>query len=488
MWVAEEWQPICFLLRAFNHNCAVSRVSTLTNKEAFAEVRLAPITSGPTEPAGTVIDSLQLLRTSLEHVAVSELSDTLENLSDLKTRLASLQKTIAIVAAMKNCDSRVRSAREEIDADIEQMRGAALTNPWLFATLLKPKLPVRSESPDPAVETFEPATLPLPETPAITPDVFAELSDFVPGDELVFDSRDLRDQDDPEPGTVETTEDESERSVINLNFCFEPERAVSDDTSTEADDSLSQSFELPQSLETEAPSAEARVETNGRLFPHILDDADGQPDNQTELHNDSTPRETHETLHAEPRADFDQKLLDDLIKNYGEFVASSPARPLTEEFEGFERTETRPEAESPDPPLPVPASAVAGSSTQHELDRELKKIIKDYGEVDLYSAGNRVTKRRAIVAFVVLGGVLSSIYMFSGPKADTVGNAPVVHQNQRTVDPTGATRASGAQLTNDAPEAIAPITGKAEQPARSSSGNSQSRQRLEKTYRKGGLQ
>jgi hypothetical protein len=136
----------------------------------------------------------------------------------------------------------------------------------------------------------------------------------------------------------------------------------------------------------------------------------------------------------------------------------------------------------------VPASAVAGSTTQHELDRELKKIIKDYGEVDLYSAGNRVTKRRAIVAFVVLGGVLSSIYMFSGPKADTVGNAPVVHQNQRTVDPTGATSASGAQLTNDAPEAIAPITGKAEQPARSSSGNSQSRQRLEKTYRKGGLQ
>ena len=113
----------------------------LTERETFAATRLAPLSSGSTRSAATVVDSLQLLRNSLEHVGESDLSGTLENLRQFKTRLVSLQETIAIVATMKLCDSRVQSARGQIDAELERMRATALTNPWVFLDFLKQSAP-----------------------------------------------------------------------------------------------------------------------------------------------------------------------------------------------------------------------------------------------------------------------------------------------------------------------------------------------------------
>jgi hypothetical protein len=51
------------------------------------------------------------------------------------------------------------------------------------------------------------------------------------------------------------------------------------------------------------------------------------------------------------------------------------------------------------------------------LYRKLKKLIKDYGQVDLYPQQSSVkTKIRAVGAFIVLGAVLGGIYYFSTPK------------------------------------------------------------------------
>jgi hypothetical protein len=58
-----------------------------------------------------------------------------------------------------------------------------------------------------------------------------------------------------------------------------------------------------------------------------------------------------------------------------------------------------------------------------ELDRQLKKIIKDYGEYDLYSKQSSVNLTTGGIAlFVVLGLVLGALYFFQAPT--TVGSSP----------------------------------------------------------------
>ena len=51
-----------------------------------------------------------------------------------------------------------------------------------------------------------------------------------------------------------------------------------------------------------------------------------------------------------------------------------------------------------------------------ELDRQLKKIIKDYGENDLYAHKQTINiKKAGILAFVFLGLVFGVIYFFKAP-------------------------------------------------------------------------
>ena len=126
--------------------------------------------------------------------------------------------------------------------------------------------------------------------------------------------------------------------------------------------------------------------------------------------------------------DFDQRLLDDLIKNYGEFVASpvasaqagaptAPSRPapVQADHRDLRASETsQPQAKS------VPSVRKEG-----QLDRELKKIIKDYGEVDLYSNRSPITLKIAgIAAFLLLGALVAGFYFYFSPSKAAVDNAP----------------------------------------------------------------
>ena len=120
-------------------------------------------------------------------------------------------------------------------------------------------------------------------------------------------------------------------------------------------------------------------------------------------------------------ANFDQRLLDDLIKNYGEFVVS-PNLPI-------------PIAEPPANPsrqshVPVAGSGVQTPETKSktrnvpsvrkegELDRELKKLIKNYGEYDLYSRQSPINlKTGGIAAFLLLAALFCGFYFFYSPKS-----------------------------------------------------------------------
>jgi hypothetical protein len=141
------------------------------------------------------------------------------------------------------------------------------------------------------------------------------------------------------------------------------------------------------------------------------------------------------------KADFDQRLLNDLIETYGEFAiapntAKSVVSPITNLPEALEVAQAPGHLISLQPtpaepafvksiagaPLGLPApgkkfarasapSTVPSIKKQGEIDRQLKRIIKDYGEYDLYSPQKSMNfKMVAIVGFVLLGLILGGFY------------------------------------------------------------------------------
>ncbi len=131
---------------------------------------------------------------------------------------------------------------------------------------------------------------------------------------------------------------------------------------------------------------------------------------------------TENTLTTPPTPDFDQRLLEDLIKNYGEFVASRSSSPTIEppDTPAVNTTET------PTPPSATRSSEIElqrktlpSTKRDGDLDRELKKLIKDYGEYDLYSRQSPINlKTGVIAAFLLLALIFSGFYYFA-PKTST---------------------------------------------------------------------
>ena len=124
-------------------------------------------------------------------------------------------------------------------------------------------------------------------------------------------------------------------------------------------------------------------------------------------------------------SDFDQQLLDDLIKNYGEFATSSePQATLKAPLNGT--VDFHFAADKP-PPLITQISSTpsTGSSSyapvplrkEGELDMRLKKLIKDYGEYDLYSRESPIKLKIGVIGvFTLIAAILAGLYFFSSPK------------------------------------------------------------------------
>ncbi len=123
------------------------------------------------------------------------------------------------------------------------------------------------------------------------------------------------------------------------------------------------------------------------------------------------------------KQDIDQRLLEAVIRNYGDF-AGSPNLPAPRD------TNTRivPVPETPDnkpaAAFPEPTAAerkILNVQKSGDLDRQLKKIIKDYGEYDIYQRKTGIGfKTGGIIAFAVLGLVLAALYLFQAPAAVSI--------------------------------------------------------------------
>jgi len=125
--------------------------------------------------------------------------------------------------------------------------------------------------------------------------------------------------------------------------------------------------------------------------------------------------------------DYDQRLLDEVIKNYGDFAITPNLPAILADAKPPAPIAAQPVIETPPKSEKPVASTRSAPNIQKagDLDRQLKKIIKDYGEYDLYPKQRGMNfKTGGIAAFAVLGLVLAALYFFKSPTPPAGGPQP----------------------------------------------------------------
>ena len=232
---------------------------------------------------------------------------------------------------------------------------------------------------------------------------------------------------------------------------------------TEANAAVLRSTALTETDEELVPAATAEI-------PQIVEKADLlPPSTRNVVAKTSDQGATTATLAQPPQdetrgkkttaaanSNFNQRLLDDLIHNYGDFTGSPNLSAPRKASKPAAQKASEPKIAGVSPALiptlgevaqidfampeevsakvrqteiissletqqPKPAEEnVTNFTKQGEIDRQLKSIIKDYGEYDLYQRHNPLNLKVAgIVAFALLVLVLGGFYFFKSPAPET---------------------------------------------------------------------
>lgn len=210
----------------------------------------------------------------------------------------------------------------------------------------------------------------------------------------------------------------------NEPFSHEPGNAIFDESTT--------SMEPREIIAEFADTREELAASHEVIFEEFKGTGD------MEVHLAIPETETVETTSqthtpASEEADFDQRLLDDLIKDYGEFtiLPSSTPKPEAKKEPKPESTPATPRVRASAPAMPPTQPNLPSPRKDGELDRKLKKLIKDYGEYDLYSRQTPLKLKTGVVAaFLVLTLIFSGFYFFSSTKPAVPASASSTSQSQ----------------------------------------------------------
>lgn len=450
--------------------------------------------SASTGGFGKMLNSLQGLQQRLEDFSIADVANAEANAQTLILRLKQVHSTIASVALLKQASADIdRSVGETAQADLAAIELDSLaSHPQLHAIVNAGKLiklhklmtalkagalagdkiesqarQNGSEEPDTDKATVAhdeiaahigdpeiaesmaadcldlgaPTTTPTPEPPATSAQEMSSTPDGETDEPLtgVESSEPLDDSAIDRMATSEFPTAEAE---------FETAIAATHVPSSPVSSTLTEDFPAPENL-TAARTPVSQAEVSLPLPVESKDIAKSAPqDKKKSAANGTNPIDASMAL-VPANERFDLRLLDDLVSNYGEF-ATNPNLPATRgksQIQNFV-----PASEKVESAQPVQADAAETAPlparSNGELDRQLKKIIKDYGEYDLYSdkpAAN--LKKAGIIAFVFLGLVFGGIYFFKTPPSTA-----------KTVPP--ASNSDGVStVSEDKPQAAAAPTG-----------------------------
>lgn len=426
---------------------------TAQKENSPLETETLPQRPQTTRSLDRMVTSIEGLRERVQGFTLEQVSEVDQRLRTMSLQLGELQQRLRALAEMKQQMGRLQEPVQQAEADsLEQSRLATLVEPIAvqsitqFGTLLKFRRVIKllkeakrgsgvSASAD--LEARAPV-LPKPvEIITEPPKNEQELATDLPAIQYELPERSTNENSVVVTSVaLEQTEGVFDPAPVEMDF--EPNEPFSNDPADAI--FLDDSTASIQPRGIIAEFADTRDEPSP-IHEAIFEEFKGTGDMEVHLAIPETATvETTGQTHtaASEEADFDQRLLDDLIKDYGEFTivpSSTPKREAKKEPK-FEPTTATPR---------VNASAIVNPASQRnlpaqrkdgELDRKLKKLIKDYGEYDLYSRQSPLKLKTGVVAaFLVLTLIFSGFYFFSSSKSAVPASASSASRSQSSSDP-----------------------------------------------------
>jgi len=370
---------------------------------------------------------------------VDDISEATEKARTLAVRLSELQRQLATLTEINESIATVRTAvdhaanetreltkLEGLDRPLQLQAIAQASNLIRFPRVMKaakdgPRVSsVNVIATDSRINTSK--------TEASTPTANPAESDKNPSESL-------------QTIQIETTSaSPDETAVVGLDATASPTNTVS-----------ARVQETPLREEPPARSGQAsQIDTVKVHNPTLQTEAKATPVPQPVFESLETAIEKQTEAAVSTSADFDQRLLDDLIKNYGEFAAA-PNLPAPNSAAKSKREAEH--AESKARVGEFTKKNLPAVKKEGELDRQLKELIKDYGEYDLYPRQSPVNlKTGVIAAFLLLALVFSGFYFFSAPKAPphkATANQTTSDSSNGTASSVKADSSGGKSLSNE---------------------------------------
>src|SRR5262245_19594708 len=360
-----------------------------------------------------MVNSIEGLRERVQGFTLEHVLEADQRLHRMSRQLSELQRTLRALAEMKQQMSRLQKAVQQAKAEsLEQSKLATLVEPIAIqsinqvGTLLKFRRLIKFLKEAKAASGV-----------LVSTDVKARLS-VVPRSPLEIIQEPMNEQESAtdlpaiQHELLENSDNKDIAVVMNeaikqseavfhpapLEAAFEANEPFSNERTGVAffDDNtaLNRTGEIIAEFadtRDEPPTSHVRtlIETDTRRDETIFEEFRGTGEVEANLavpETETVDATVQSRAPTSDEADFDQRLLDDLIKDYGEFTilpTSNAQHEVKKETKLEPRTTlsrvTAPATVNPPTQPNLPAQRKDG-----ELDRKLKKLIKDYGEYDLY--------------------------------------------------------------------------------------------------------
>src|SRR5438093_10439233 len=405
------------------------------------EKRLKVVSSNTPNLAGfgKVLNSIQGLQQRLDDFSVDDISEATEKARTLAVRLSELQRQLATLTEINQSIATVRTAvdhaanetreltkLEGLDRPLQLQAIAQASNLIRFPRVMKaakdgPRVSsVNVIATDSRINTSK--------TEASTPTANPAESDKNPSESL-------------QTIQIETVSASPDATVVGLDATASPTNTASAQVQETQ----------PWREEPPARSGQASQSDTVKVHnPTLQTEAKATPVPQPVFESLETAIEKQTEAAVSTSADFDQRLLDDLIKNYGE-LAAPPNLPASNSAAKSKRESEH--AESKARVGEFTKKNLPAVKKEGELDRQLKELIKDYGEYDLYPRQSPVNlKTGVIAAFLLLALVFSGFYFFSAPKAPphkATANQTTSDSSNGTASSVKADSSGGKSLSNE---------------------------------------
>jgi hypothetical protein len=376
-----------------------------------------------------VVNSIDGLRDRVQGFTVEHVSEANQKLRTISLGLSELQRRLGVLSRMKD---RINGLKETIQRaqaqSLEESRSAIETEPMPAHAIAQVENLLKLRQVIKLIKVIQNVSVTLiPRDQDVQPLVIFQPFEIVSKARNTLMTREFPSTEQPlmEGPTREEMVVASTESPDKSEEVYGPDQL--DKAVQEMQFFSNESADAPQSDEAigSIPIENLHLESiNVTEYPQL---------NRSFSVEEVPAASDHARMEICEEADFDRRLLDDLIKNYGEFsiVPSSP--------EGV-KAHREPKNENPistlraDSSIAVPLASDPSFPLQRkdgELDRKLKKLIKDYGEYDLYSRQTPLKlKTGVIAAFLVLSLVFSGFYFFSSPRSAIIPSVSSASQSQ----------------------------------------------------------